>query len=343
MGRKATLYLFSSLFVLFTAALLVAAVVCHRASLQPLTCGWIVAGLAAPVVFGLNLCLLVWWLVRRRWLVALMPFAALAVGASDMALLLRLPRFGDVPEGDLRVATLNVHGFQQEQTRGLTARSVAAALQQERVDVVFLQEALDDAEHPFAELASRFEDYPYYVRELSMACFSRYPILDHQYVRFPDSNQSYLRVDMQVEGRPVRFVSVHLQSTGLSMARRRFRRDYGRGIPRDTLCRLLEENAAVRQEQIRTVRNVIDSTRMPLVVLGDFNDTPFSPAYRDMSRGLTDAFRTAGRGWGGTYRGLVRIDYILHNNGFEAVDCYVWRDKTLSDHDLVIAEVRFAR
>lgn len=342
MGRKATLYLLSSLLVLFTAALLVAALACHWAPAQPLTCGWIVAGLAAPVVFGLNGCLLVWWLVRRRWLVALLPLAALAVGVPDMALLVRPPRFGSAPEGDLRVATLNVHGFQQEQTRGLTARSVAAVLRQERVDVVCLQEALDDAEHPFAELASRFEGYPYYVRELSMACFSRYPILDHEYVRFPNSNQSYLRVDVQVEGRLVRFVSVHLQSTGLSMARRRFRRDYGRGIPRDTLCRLLEENALVRKEQIRTVRSVIGHACMPLIVLGDFNDTPLSSAYRDMECGLTDAFRTAGRGWGGTYRGLVRIDHILHNDDFEAVDCYVWREKKLSDHDLVVAELRFA-
>jgi vancomycin resistance protein VanJ len=53
--------------------------------------------------------------------------------------------------------------------------------------------------------------------------------------------------------------------------------------------------------------------------MGDFNDTPQSYAYRKIRKGMVDAFRKAGRGFGNTYSGELpsfRIDYILHDEAF---------------------------
>ena len=54
----------------------------------------------------------------------------------------------------------------------------------------------------------------------------------------------------------------------------------------------------------------------PVIVAGDFNDTPVSYAYRKIRKGLNDSFVNSGYGAGFTYKGNYppnRIDYILYD------------------------------
>lgn len=346
MGRKATLYLLGRLFVLFTAGALAAAVWCRIAAhdADGGVCLRLFAGIGVYALFLLNSCLLVWWLVRRKWLVALLPMAALAVGAQDVGQLVRAPHFGEHPEGDLRIATLNVHGFQNGPGRGIAARNVAEMLRAERIDIACFQEVIDDAEHPFDRLAAYFSDeYPYYVRSEEQAVFSRFPIDSHRYVRFTGGNQSCLGVDLRVCGRPLRVVSTHFQTSGIPEAARRIRRNYNRRMPLDTLCGVLEANAALRAGQVRIVRTLVEGASGAAVVAGDFNEIMVSDTYETLVDGLSDAFLTSGHGWGGTFGGGLRIDYILFNDWFAGADCYVVRDRDLSDHLPVVAALRFIR
>ena len=72
----------------------------------------------------------------------------------------------------------------------------------------------------------------------------------------------------------------------------------------------------------------------PVIVCGDFNDTPVSYAYRTVLGDLKDAFVESGRGISNTYNGILpsfRIDYILYDPKFSAGNYR--RDKVyLSDH-----------
>jgi vancomycin resistance protein VanJ len=101
----------------------------------------------------------------------------------------------------------------------------------------------------------------------------------------------------------------------------------------------------------------------PAVLLGDFNMTEANSEYSNIaSAGLTDAFKSSGRGRGHTLprrigpwkrnqwlNGLirwvpmlpvVRIDFIWHTEGLECLDAWVGRDAG-SDHLPVIAVMRF--
>jgi len=85
------------------------------------------------------------------------------------------------------------------------------------------------------------------------------------------------------------------------------------------------------------------SSPYPVILAGDFNDTPSSYTYREMKGALTDGFRRCGNGYGGTFRylgGLLRIDYIFYDDTFECVRYYM-PSETVSDHKVVIAELRF--
>jgi endonuclease/exonuclease/phosphatase (EEP) superfamily protein YafD len=82
----------------------------------------------------------------------------------------------------------------------------------------------------------------------------------------------------------------------------------------------------------------------PVIVAGDFNDTPVSYTYRVMRRGLNDAFVEAGYGAGFTYRGKYppnRIDYIIYGEGIECTDFDIVKVR-YSDHYPVIAYFRRA-
>lgn len=345
MGRKATFYLLGRLFILFTAAMFATAVWCRIAAADPdgSVCRRLFAGIGVYALFVGNLALLIGWLFRRQWLVALLPLAGLIAGASDVAGLVRAPLFRGCEEGDLRIATLNIHGFQQGRTRGITARETAVMLREERADIACLQEVTDDPEHPFEVLAARFaEDYPFYVRREEQAVFSRYPIDSSGYVRFAGGNQSCMWVDVNVGGRSVRVVSTHFQTSGVPEATRRFRKNYDRRLPIDSLCKVLETNAALREQQATVVRRLADEAAGAAVVAGDFNEISSSRTYEIVGDGLHDAFRTCGHGWGATFGGVLRIDYILYNDWFEGADCHVVR-RRLSDHRPLIAALRFKR
>lgn len=352
MGRKAVSTLFYLLSLVLTGLLLAAAVASWRASYISPEQGrfWASLALTMPVILLLNLGALIYWLVCGKWAVALMPAAALLCNMGYIASMLQLPDLpdwgGDRGSAELRVATLNTYGFRRYDTKELSAYAVARLISREKADVFCMQEFPEDKAFPPDTIAAFFtRTMPYFVYGTGAAIVSRYPILDHRYVRFPDSWNDYLWADLRVGADTVRVISVHLQTSGISSLRGRFKKDYNRDAPVDQMFGTMERNSRIRAQQVREIRSLIDSTRYPLVLCGDFNDTPSSYTYRRMKGRLTDGFREAGSGYGGTFRylgGVLRIDYILYNDAFRGVRYFTPRDD-VSDHKAVIAELRFNR
>ena len=72
----------------------------------------------------------------------------------------------------------------------------------------------------------------------------------------------------------------------------------------------------------------------PYIISGDFNDTPASYAVNEMAKGLKNAFREQGSGFGRTYNGNFpnfQIDYIMASPQFNVLS-YLIIQKKLSDH-----------
>jgi vancomycin resistance protein VanJ len=108
-----------------------------------------------------------------------------------------------------------------------------------------------------------------------------------------------------------------------------------------------------RDADITLVRGEIDgelAAGHDVLVLADFNVTEREPAYAELTRGLHDAQREAGFGFGLTWRparieglpfGLLRIDYLLASSAFVALEAGPDCTPHGSDHCLVSAT--FAR
>jgi len=95
MGRKAVSFLFYGISVVLTGLLLVAAVLCRYASsVSPGEGGfWATLALLMPVVLLANVVALVWWAVRRKWIVLLMPLVALVLNLGYISAMVQLPDF----------------------------------------------------------------------------------------------------------------------------------------------------------------------------------------------------------------------------------------------------------
>ena len=98
-----------------------------------------------------------------------------------------------------------------------------------------------------------------------------------------------------------------------------------------------------RSKQASSILEAIADSPHPVVILGDFNDTPQSYAYQQLRNGRKDAFIEAGSGTGATFLKpfpLLRIDYILYDKQLECTN-YASSQSIQSDHKLVEASFKF--
>lgn len=90
-----------------------------------------------------------------------------------------------------------------------------------------------------------------------------------------------------------------------------------------------------RSDEVVEVLESMPQFDGPIIICGDFNDTPMSFTYRQMQKaGFIDAFTNVGRGIKPTYAGklpLMRIDYIWGNNQVKPLNFKRIRYKA-SDH-----------
>ena len=104
----------------------------------------------------------------------------------------------------------------------------------------------------------------------------------------------------------------------------------------------LKQGFVRRSHQSQLVKAQINSSPYPVIVAGDFNDTPVSYSYRKIRKGLNDSFVSSGYGAGFTYKGNYppnRIDYILYDNALESTYFETLKVK-YSDHYPIVAYFR---
>jgi endonuclease/exonuclease/phosphatase (EEP) superfamily protein YafD len=90
-----------------------------------------------------------------------------------------------------------------------------------------------------------------------------------------------------------------------------------------------------RSDEIDEILESMPLFHGPIIMCGDFNDTPMSFTYRQMQKaGFVDSFTKVGRGIKPTYAGklpLMRIDYIWGNDKVKPLKFKRFRYKA-SDH-----------
>lgn len=157
-------------------------------------------------------------------------------------------------------------------------------------------------------------------KKASIYTYSKYPIVAQGELQLPDQKYQFgIWADIKTPGGVIRVYNLHLQSNRITAETEELM-DEIKVQERDTWIRIgdviskYRRATAIRSDQARWVKKHVDNCPHPVLLCGDFNDTPQSNAYQTISKNLTDSFRSRGKGIGTTYAGslpALRIDYIM--------------------------------
>lgn len=162
---------------------------------------------------------------------------------------------------------------------------------------------------------------------------SRFPIVEVVEVPAVAGARSSLRAVVEVEGRRVQVVPVHLRSPCLACG--------------DSVSERLSLEGTSREAEMAAVLGVLDPD-LPAIVGGDFNSTERSLPYRELvGAGFDDPQRSVGQGSGFTWPAggtpvpfpAVRIDWLMAR-GLAPVAAWV-APVGASDHRPVVATFSF--
>ncbi|MEO5675677.1 MAG: endonuclease/exonuclease/phosphatase family protein [Chitinophagales bacterium] len=183
-----------------------------------------------------------------------------------------------------------------------------------------------------------------------VATFSRYPIINHGDIKFKNSKfNSSLFTDIKIDSNIVRVFNAHLQSVYFSKGDYEYLEHISTDQelhvkPSRQIVSKIKRAFLLRAPQAISMHEKIKKSQYPVIVCGDFNDTPASFAYHAISSTLQDAFICAGWGIAPTYSLLFfpyRIDYILCDKHF-SVSNYKTHCEDYSDHYAIECMLSFS-
>lgn len=308
-------------------------------------------GTAYPwLLFGNIIMISAWIILKKKYF--LFSLACIIMGWDHLNGFVGL-HFGASQPGNhsINVMTFNTHGFpfMQAGYRKIDpakAKEVFQFMEKKGVpDILCLQE-VDDYHTESIMQHFGYKDF-HKAKYLGTAIFSKYPIVEKGRIKFEAKLNSCLWADIRVNERTtVRVYSLHLQSNSVSnvtekvMAEGQFKEKETWSDIR-TIFSKFKSTSKIRAQQSKTIAQHIAQSPYPVIVCGDFNETPQSFAYRQIAETLSDTFKEKGRGLGTTYAGSIpalRIDYILCDRNFKINSNRILR-KSYSDHYPVISNI----
>ena len=230
----------------------------------------------------------------------------------------------------IRVMTYNIHvGIGMD--KKLDLQRIADVINKEKPDLVGLQEVDRGVQRTqrideIVELSklTRMEyafafNLPYQGGQYGVAILSRFPIRATEHRLYKNLREAerrgFIRAEVKIEGRVVNFVTTHLD----------YQHDDGRLFEAEQMPAFLSE------------------VKGPLIVIGDFNDTPAGDTYKLMRSLFYDAWELRAAEDGFSYpadKPAKRIDYIFTRRTDGIKTKRVWVVQTLaSDHIPVVADL----
>lgn len=302
-----------------------------------------------PIAWLLLVLLGLFWAFTRPWR-SLLSVIGLLLGYWLYPRTFSVHTADATPEGikAFSVLSYNVSEFGREPYRQGRVPDKATLLTEwvlkHPAGIKCFQEFYADDQNSVYRMVDRLEQagYPYHAflkpkqsGSIGVATFSRYPILNEGKYAFSSFN-GMLWADIKVNNDTIRVINVHLQSMGIRVRRVLTKKEMA-DVKAETRTVLgaLKVGFTARQHEVRLVEEQIAQSPYPVIVTGDFNDTPYSVVYERLRRQLPNAFEDAGHGFGFTLNRApktIRIDNQFYDPRLQVLDFETHRDLPYSDH-----------
>lgn len=311
------------------------------------------AGLLLPISLFIDLILCLYWGVRKKgWII--LPIGAILLNIGYITAIFRYSttEFQESKGEKIKIVTYNVFGFQCTSSK-LFQREIAEFLEKENADIVCFQEYCETRCIDRDSMKTLLKFMPYQVLfrtsgkadiPYGVAIFSRYPIIRAEAIPFNSKVNGAGWCDLRLPEDTIRLFNLHLQTTHFNQKIRKYLNLRTLGHEKEAVnnsINVLQENFKRRALQTEKVRRIIDTTRYPVIICGDFNDTPGSYTYHHLKGKYKDGFKEAGEGYAYTFQGikqLLRIDYIIYSKEFRGIS-YKSPSLVWSDHNPVLMDI----
>ena len=334
---------------------------------------WFIAffGIAYPAFFLINIFFLLFWLIFKRKYALILSIILLA-GINNFFKLVQSSKKYDTKEipNSIKTISFNVRNFdiynygKHWETNCTMRNKIVSFLKKEQPDILCFQEYVHDVTGKF-KTTDTLQDilnaknqhivYTANSRNLNLfgiATYTKYPIIDTGRIEFNTvSGNICIYTDIKINNEIVRIYNVHLESIRMKSEDYMFAERVANEIEKnisfkknsERIISRLKKAFIIRAPQARLVAEHIARCPYPVILCGDFNDTPTSYAYHTIASELADAFIESGNGIGQTYAGVFpsfRIDYIFHSKRFKAYN-FETVEEEMSDHYPVKCYLKF--
>lgn len=323
---------------------------------------WLIAffGLAYPALVIINLLCVVYWSLqlKKRAFYSLLVILA---GWMQLNSFFQITFRDQVDDSKkmIRIMSYNVKVFDlYNWTHNIETRNkIFELISAEAPDMMCLQEffSRDSSEYNNLDSLLSFQKAKYAhvvyttnvkrIHHWGIATFSKYPIIGKGKVDFGyESNNICIFTDVKIGTDTVRIYNMHLQSIAFGATDYQYMDDLEKNKQTEdiehskSIGKRLKKAFIKRARQADLISESIAASPYPVIVCGDFNDTPASYTYHRIAGNLKDAFVESGNGFGKSYVGKFpsfRIDYILHSKQFNSFDFKTIHEE-LSDHYPVV-------
>ena len=295
--------------------------------------------LAVSPLIVINILFVVYWLFKLKKFV-LLSLSIIVIAYFHFGSFFKFSSNEDPTEiaNKLNILSFNVRLFnlyEDKDSQKNIPETISSYLKKEDPDVLCLQEYNK-------EMKIDFSGYPYnYIHFrgkniLGHAIFSKYPLTNTYSFDFDHSYNNTISADIVKGPDTLRIYNLHLQSLSIKASV-----SYLQEVDNEVLRKRITTRFIKQQEQVETILDHKSKSKHPVIISGDFNNTPFSYVYHKVSENMNDAFVEAGNGIGTTYlfeNYPMRIDYILASQELEILDFKTIK-KTFSDHYPITATI----
>ena len=311
-------------------------------------------GLIFPLFLILNLGLLFFWLIVK-WRMSLIPIIGFVVGYIPIRTYIPINPSSNPPTDAIKVLSYNVHcysGMHGDDDKQKTFREIFNYFKESKADIVCLQEDLYPGNVSEAFIDSLFA-YKHIAmvgtkKQNAVGVYTHYPIIHVDTIAYPSEGNGSIACFLKIKQDTVIVINNHFESTHLSPDERQHYKEMLKGeMNRNSaktesrrLFHRLSESVKLRAPQADIVHHYIEEhNKYPIILCGDFNDSPISYTHRIVNKALIDCYVETGQGIGLSYNQkgfFVRIDNIMCSNYFQPYNCKVDNKIETSDHYPII-------
>jgi endonuclease/exonuclease/phosphatase family metal-dependent hydrolase len=310
-----------------------------------------VLGLLYPYLLFANLAFIILALFFKP-LLAILPLVAI-LGTLPKPLEIYAYNKDEVRvtgnSNEIKLLSYNVRLFNKYSWKDSlkTRDSIVSFLSRQNADVYLLQEFYHgqkgentqnyhlvpkrlNATNTYFEYQETKGDKPNYFFGLST--LSKHPIVKSGVV-VPGSDQQNSKAnatfsDIKIRNKIIRIYNVHLRSLGFNNRDYEFLKDVSKKPNNENIeggKSILKKLILATERRTQEVDELLlhmSESPYPMIIAGDFNETPFTFNTQQVSELMKDAFLESGNGFGLTYEGFgtipsMRIDYIYGSHSVQ--------------------------